>query len=272
MLAPLWKGLRIVEHLTIGAAVAVAVAVGQRLGYRIAWLDPVVSWWYRRLLRCLSVRLQAEGSIAPGALLVGNHVSWLDIPVVGTQGPVRFLSKAEVRRWPLIGWMSELVGTLFITRGANQVSMIVQQIRARILDGHPVVVFPEGTTSDGRQVYRFHPRLFAICQEAELAVQPVALRYGLGPEPDPIAPFVGDDTLVTHLWRLLSHPGLDVRVSFLDPFPVADLDRRGMADTARNAIAKHLGMAASKPAGHAGGAPRPGQPRVRVSAILQADL
>ena len=172
LLVPLWKGLRILEHLLTGAVVAVVVAAGRRLGYRVVWLDDVVCWWYRRLLRCMRVRVQAEGTIATGALLVANHVSWLDIPAIGTRGMVRFLSKAEVRGWPLVGWMSELAGTFFIARGANRVGAAVEQIRACIQGGHPVVVFPEGTTSDGRQVHRFHPRLFAVCQQAGLAVQP----------------------------------------------------------------------------------------------------
>ena len=261
LLVPLWKGLRILEHLLTGAVVAMVVAAGRRLGYRVVWLDDVVCWWYRRLLRCMRVRVQAEGTIAAGALLVANHVSWLDIPAIGTRGMVRFLSKAEVRGWPLVGWMSGLAGTFFIARGANRVGAAVEQIRARIQGGHPVVVFPEGTTSDGRQVHRFHPRLFAVCQQAGLAVQPVALRYGLGPDPDPIAPYIGNDILVAHLWHLLRHSGLDVRVSFLAPIQVAGLDRRGMADAARVAIASRLGLDTAEPSGRAG-VPRPGKPRI----------
>jgi 1-acyl-sn-glycerol-3-phosphate acyltransferase len=246
-LAPLWKGLRTAEHLLTGAALAVVVATGQRLGYRIGWLDAVVRWWFRRLLHCLAVRVQADGVAAETALLVANHVSWLDIPVIGAHGNMRFLAKAEVRNWPLIGWMSELTGTVFIDRGANRVAAVVEWIATRIRAGQPMVVFPEGTTTDGRQVQRFHPRLFAICQQSGLAVQPVALRYGSGPEPDPVAPFVGDDTLAAHLWRLLRHPGLDVRVSFLTPISVADVDRRRLAGETRLAIATSLGLDGAEP-------------------------
>ncbi len=263
ILVPLWKGLRIAEHLLSGAAVAVVIAAGQGLGYRITSLDAVVTWWYRRLLRCLGVRVRVDGTAAGTALLVANHISWLDIPVIGSQGNMRFLSKADVRQWPLIGWMSELAGTVFITRGAHQVSEVVRGIDARIQAGQPVVVFPEGTTTDGREVQRFHPRLFAICQQTGLPVQPVALRYGSGPEPDPIAPFLGDETLVAHLWRVLRHPGMEVRVSFLAPIPVADLDRRGLADEARQAIAARLVLDCAESAGrprapHREGASSPG--------------
>jgi 1-acyl-sn-glycerol-3-phosphate acyltransferase len=239
-LAPLWKGLRIAEHLLTGAALALVVAAGQGLAYRVGWLDRAMLWWYRRLLRCLGVRVRAEGWIADTTLLVANHISWLDIPVLGSQGNMRFLAKADVRRWPLIGWMSAVVGTVFIARGGNRAGEVVEGISARIKAGEPVVVFPEGTTSDGREVRRFHPRLFAICQQTGLAAQPVALRYGTGSGPDPVAPFLGDDTLVAHLWRVLKSPGLDVQVSFLAPIPVADLDRRRLAAEARQAITARL--------------------------------
>jgi lyso-ornithine lipid O-acyltransferase len=249
VLAPLWKGLRIAEHLLTGAALAGVAATGQGLGYRVGWLDGVVRWWYRRLLRCLGVRVRADGTVAGTTLLVANHISWLDIPVIGSQGNVRFLSKDEVRTWPLIGWMSELAGTVFITRGAHQVGEVVRGILSRIQAGQPVAIFPEGTTSDGREVQRFHPRLFAVCQQTGLAVQPVALHYGGGPEPDPVAPFLGDDTLVAHLWRVLRHPGMEVRISFLAPIPLADLDRRRLADEARRAIAARLVLDRGGPAG-----------------------
>jgi 1-acyl-sn-glycerol-3-phosphate acyltransferase len=151
--------------------------------------------------------------------------------------------------------MSELAGPVFIARGANRVGDVIEGVCTRIQAGQPVVIFPEGTTSDGRHVRRFHPRLFAICQQTGLSVQPVALRYGSGREPDPVAPFVGDDTLAAHLWRLLRHPGLDVRVSFLTPIPVAALDRRRLADETRRAIAARLALHGSEPAG------RPRSPR-----------
>jgi lyso-ornithine lipid O-acyltransferase len=250
LLRPLWRGLRLVEHLTTGAAIVAAAALVRRLGFPAAWLGPLVPWWYRRFCRCLGVQVRGDGVLASPSLLVANHVSWLDIPVLGTQGEMGFLSKAEVRTWPLIGWMSEIVGTQFIARGANQVGDAIGRICMRVQGGDPVVIFPEGTTSDGRQVQRFHPRLFAICQHAGVQVQPVALRYGKGPEPEPIAPFVGDDTLAQHLWRVLCHPGIEVQVSLLTPIPVVDRDRRRLAEEARQAIASRLGLDPSDPGEH----------------------
>lgn len=249
-LRPLWRGLRVAEHLTTGTVIVAAAALSRGMGLRAVWLRPLVPWWYRRFCRCLGMRVRGDGLLARPSLIVANHVSWLDIPVLGTQGEMGFLSKAEVRAWPLIGWMSEIVGTLFVDRGANQIGETIGRIGLRVRANEPVVVFPEGTTSDGRRVYRFHPRLFAICQQAGVQVQPVALRYGTGPEPDPIAPFIGDDTILAHLWRVLCHPGIEVQVSLLPPIPVADRNRRRMAEDARQAIVLRLGLDSAVPAEH----------------------
>lgn len=182
----------------------------------------------------------AQGSPLERALLVANHISWLDVPVLGSLVDINFLSKDEVRHWPLIGWMSAQLGTLFIKRGGSQTQVLSQRIESEIRAGRPVVLFPEGTTSDGRQLRHFHPRLLGAAQQPDLAVQPVAIRYGTNAEPDPYAPFIDDDTLLAHLWRLLQQPSLRVEVQFLEPIPSAGLDRRALAQRCRNAIASAL--------------------------------
>ncbi len=114
--------------------------------------------WYLRLLSLLGVRLRVTGAPAGGAmLLISNHVSWLDIPVIGALWPCDMLSKAEVAEWPVIGWLARNVGTLFIRRGSGEVSRKVEEIRERLAGGRSVLVFPEGTTTDGRAVRRFFP-------------------------------------------------------------------------------------------------------------------
>jgi 1-acyl-sn-glycerol-3-phosphate acyltransferase len=243
--ASIWRGLRVVEHLLTGSLIAVYVASSSALGRPPAWTPAVVRWWHERLCRALALQIEVTGEPAGKALLVANHVSWLDIPVLGAQTEIEFLSKAEVRAWPLIGWLSEIAGTLFIARGARQSAATAKRIAERIRLGRPVVVFPEGTTTDGASVRRFHPRLFAAAQEDGLKVQPVALRYGNGRTPDPVAPFVGKDALLPHLLRVLCHPGLRVRIELLDAIDGHGLDRRGLADACRRRIAEALEIDAS---------------------------
>jgi 1-acyl-sn-glycerol-3-phosphate acyltransferase len=241
-LRSIWRALRIIEHLLTGMTIAVVIVAGRWWGRRIDWLPDVVCWWHARLCRALGVRVQVQGELAPSALLVANHVSWLDIPVLGSRARIGFLSKSEVRDWPLIGWLAEIAGTLFISRGANQTSILIPQIGEHVRAGGQVVVFPEGTTTDGSRLQRFHPRLFGAGQLDGVLVQPVALRYGSNAAPDPVAPFVGDDALVPHLLRLFHHPGLKVQVHFLRPLDGSGLSRRHLSEYCRRAIGESLGV------------------------------
>ncbi len=111
-------------------------------------------------------------------MLVSNHVSWLDIPVLAAVVNPAFLSKAEIRRWPIVGWLAEKAGTLFIERGLHgQAHVAARAMAARLASGRSVLIFPEGTTTDGTQVRRFHGRLLAAAIRAEVGVYPVTLCY-----------------------------------------------------------------------------------------------
>jgi len=241
----LWRGARVLLHILAGAAlVALSSVLPRALGRRPGWMPALTRWWYRRLGRLLGMQVAVQGALEPGVLLVANHVSWLDIPVLGAQGDIAFLAKAEIRAWPLIGWMAAVLGTLFIQRGANQARDIADQIAARARAGQVVVIFPEGTTSDGSQLLPFHPRLFAAAQVSGARLQPVALRYGEAGRLDPVAPFIGDDQPLPHLLRVLRHPGIRVQVDFLPPLVSLGLDRKAMAKTCRRGIGEALGLRA----------------------------
>lgn len=242
-LSALWRGLRVLLHLlTAFLLVALFMAPARASGGRFAQASALTRWWYRHLCRILGLRPVVAGELAPGVLLVANHVSWLDIIVLGAQGDVCFLSKAEIRAWPLIGWMAEVLGTLFITRGAHQARELAEQIAARASRDQVVVIFPEATTSNGAGLRPFHPRLFAAAQDSGAALQPVALRYGEPDHLDPIAPFIDDDRPVPHLWRVLQHPGIRVDVRFLPLIVSQGLDRKTMARACREAIGAALGL------------------------------
>ncbi|WP_284455979.1 lysophospholipid acyltransferase family protein [Alloalcanivorax xenomutans] len=195
--------------------------------------------WYLRLLSLLGVRLRVTGAPAGGAmLLISNHVSWLDIPVIGALWPCDMLSKAEVAEWPVIGWLARNVGTLFIRRGSGEVSRKVEEIRERLAGGRSVLVFPEGTTTDGRAVRRFFPQLLAAADQAP--VQPVALRYrDHDGDFDPALAFIGNDEFHHHLWRLLGRPRVIVDLTFGAPLP-ADDDPKRLSERAREWISGQL--------------------------------
>lgn len=244
-ITPLWRSLRVAEHLCTGAAIALGIAIGRYGGLRLGWVPHVVRWWHERLCRALGVQIEVSGEIAPNSLLVANHVSWLDVPVMGSEARIDFLSKAEVRSWPLIGWMAGIVGTMFIARGAGQTGALVRHMGEHVRRGRHLAIFPEGTTTDGSRLQRFHPRLLAAAQIDGVVVQPVALRYGTNAAPDSVAPFIGSDALLPHLWRLARHPGLRVKIHFLPPLDGSALSRGDISEYCRHAIAEALDIETS---------------------------
>ncbi len=169
--------------------------------------------WLAGLCRVLDLNIHRRGDLDEGVtLIVANHISWLDIPVLGAIKPLQFLSKAEVRSWPLIGFLAGRAGTLFIKRGGGQISQVQADIEKALEQGKTVLLFPEGTTTDGQTVKKFHPRLFKSALRNQTPVQPITLHYRREGTPDTLAPFIGDDEFFSHLIRLLKAPPTEVYV------------------------------------------------------------
>lgn len=198
--------------------------------------------WSRRLLTIMGVRLSLAGlrksySERP-LMLVANHVSWLDIFVIDAVVASRFVAKAEVRRWPVLGWLCARVGTFFIERAKrHDTARVNHAAGAALRAGEVVAVFPEGTTTDGSRVLKFHASLLAPALEAGATIQPVALRYerrdgALCTE----AAYDGDRSLWDALVGIVSEPEVVARVSFLEPMSAAGNHRRELAHRAREAI------------------------------------
>lgn len=175
------------------------------------------------------------------ALWLANHISWTDILVLGRFAPLSFLSKAEVKEWPVAGWLAQQAGTLFIQRGNATQDDVNGQLTHYLEQGHSLLIFPEGTTTDGRQTGPFHSRLLSCAISTGAPVQPVAIRYRRAGEYDGIAPFIGDDELPEHLKRLLSHGPAVVEVHFLPLIDSKDSSRTQIARQARQAIMRVVG-------------------------------
>lgn len=232
------RSLRLAALVLLGLALAPPVALLRSRGHDQA----IVRWWMRELARALGLRIRVRGALPRRpALWCSNHVSWLDIVVLGAIADVGFVSKAEVRAWPLVGWLARSAGTLFIRRGAGQGERVSALIAKRLNQGRSVAIFPEGTTSDGMGVQRLYPRLFAAAIQAGAPLQPVALRFGEGGMASPRAPFVGDDTFLAHLIRILRlRDGLDVDIRLMPPIESKGLDRRSLAQAVRVIIQSGL--------------------------------
>nr|WP_232789564.1 lysophospholipid acyltransferase family protein [Streptomyces jeddahensis] len=221
------------------AAVAVVTVTGIALSPLAARLSPaprdrLVRWWCRTVVRAAGVRVRTTGGEAPpgGVLLVANHISWLDIPLLAAVRPARMLAKTEIRDWPVAGALVARGGTLFIERDRlRALPETVARIAAALRGGAAVVAFPEGSTWCGRARGSFRSAVFQAALDAGVPVQPVRIRYRQHGEAVSTAPaFVGDDSLGASLWRVASARDLAAEVDVLPPLaPATHLDRRGLA-------------------------------------------
>jgi 1-acyl-sn-glycerol-3-phosphate acyltransferase len=209
-----------------------------------------IGWWSAGLVRAMGLTLHVSGLPRPGAtLLVANHVSWLDIAALHAAAPhARFVSKADVLAWPLLGWLIRNAGTLFIERERKRDAVRVVHAMAESLKaGETVAVFPEGTTGAGDPLLPFHANLLQAAVATGTPIQPAALRFA---EPGhafaPAAQFLGNTTLLGSVWRIATAQGLAVHVTLLPPVSTAHADRRALAGHLRDLIAQALSEGAAR--------------------------
>ncbi len=204
-----------------------------------------VADWSKRFLQLLGVAVKVNGQpLQKGPLMVViNHVSWLDILVMLAAQPVCFVSKSEVRHWPIIGWLATNVGTLYIERANRRDAMrVVHQIAESLEAGHLIGIFPEGTTSDGKSLLPFHGNLLQAAIASGSPVQPVALRFiEVSGELSMSPTYVGDDTLLSSVWRMLRADPVTAQLDFLPSMESQGLDRRELAAQLQQLISKSLG-------------------------------
>jgi 1-acyl-sn-glycerol-3-phosphate acyltransferase len=233
----LWRMLRVLWH-ALGGWLTITLLFPRWPPER---RDARVQAWAQQMLGVLGIPLQVEGR--PPArgpmLLVANHLSWLDILVMHAARHCRFVSKADVKHWPLIGTLATGAGTLYIEREKRRDAMrVVHHIAESLNAGDIVAVFPEGTTGDGSALLPFHANLIQAAISAQSPVQPVALRFidaASGADSDgPL--YLGDDTLVGSLWRTLAGRPFVAQVRFGEPQVANGRDRRQWASDLRAAV------------------------------------
>ncbi|MFI8825324.1 lysophospholipid acyltransferase family protein [Streptomyces sp. NPDC053431] len=199
----------------------------------------LVRLWCRTVLRAFGVRVRVTGAAVPGTgplLVVANHLSWLDIPLIAAVLPGRMLAKREVRGWPVLGPLAALGGTLFIDRDRIRSLPATVGAMTRVLSGGGrVVVFPEGSTWCGRAGGVFRRAAFQAALDSGSDVQPVRIAYRpVGP-----AAFVGEDTLGASLWRIATARRTEAEIRVLDPLSGTRYpDRRALARAAQSTVAR----------------------------------
>ena len=241
-LRPWLKGVQIAALFAWGVA-ATGLAwplLDGLLGRRAASpKEAIRRHWCATVCRILKVEIETVGE--PGAdtrLWVANHISWLDIIALGARHPLLFVAKEEVAAWPVMGYLARRLGTLFVRRGdAGQTAAIAEQMAWQLRQGRQLMLFPEGTTTNGERVLRFHAKLLQPAQLAHVPVQAVGLEYQ--GEARTYAPFIGDDAFLPHLLRILTLERIPLRLHYCQPLP-AGPHRDVLAQTTRKQVVAAL--------------------------------
>ncbi len=241
-LKPAVRLFRIFLHLTEGLAICALVFPWVGSARRQARIRA----WSRRLLGICGVSLEQQGAALEHALVVANHVSWLDIFVINSLHPCRFVAKSEIRAWPVLGWLVAQAGTVFIARGSRRdLRHTFKGIVSSLGLGQRVAFFPEGTTASQGALLPFHANLFEAAIDAGVMVQPYAIEYlDAAGALHPSIEFIGDMTFAQSTMAILSGSAVRARLVCLAPFDASGAHRRDLAAGAQQAIAAALGHAA----------------------------
>lgn len=202
---------------------------GERIDY---W---AIRAWSAGLLRIFGIRSRRFGTPHPGPCLsVANHQSWIDIEVAHSQRVLHFIAKSEISSWPLVGWLARRAGTIYHQRGSSESLNSVAQIAVqRLRQGEAVGVFPEGGTAPDPLVRNFHARIFQIAVDADVPVQPVALRFTRHGTDALDVPFREGESFMANFFRLLGAAPLHAEVHFLPICADLSVGRRRLAELAR---------------------------------------
>ncbi len=242
----LWRVPLLLLHTVLAILLAAFVISWNRHSVMQDGREPfahkMIRWWSTMMLRIFGLRSVRFGQpLADSVLFVANHTSWIDIVLLHSQRAVCFVAKAEIARWPLVGWLAASGGTIFHRRGSNHSLAAVMQVMVeRLRAGRSVAVFPEGGTGHAGVLKVFHARIFQAALDAETPLQPVALRFARDGKRIVDAGFREHESFMANFLRLLGSEPMDAEVHFLQPVPATPDARRKMAELSRERIAAAL--------------------------------
>ena len=201
----------------------------------------LVQCWARRLLTILKIQVIVHGDLQmlhsqTGYLMVANHISWLDIHVINSLKPMIFVAKSDVAQWPIFGWIAQKIGTIFIRRDKlSDLKRVIQLIQSKIHQRQAICIFPEGTSSDGRQVLEFRSNLFEVVSHTPHQIIPLAIQYQEDGMYSDRAAFIGDMGLIDSIRRVMQSNSLVADVYLAPPID-ADKSRQELAILSREAV------------------------------------
>jgi len=221
----------------------------------------LIQHWAGKLLDILNVRVtlygQPPGRQQQATLFVGNHISWLDIYVLKSTHPMLFVAKAEIRDWPVVGWLACKINTIFIERERRHATgRAMAALEQALRQGECLCFFPEGTTTDGTYLRPFKASLLQAAINAEAQLWPFAIRYpNADGSPNTAIAYQGEVTMPQSLWEVLKQRELQVELHFAAPLAAAGWERRQLAQQARHAISSLLHLPQHKTPGTLDGLP-----------------
>jgi 1-acyl-sn-glycerol-3-phosphate acyltransferase len=250
--------LRALAFVAAMAFFVILAAPAQALARRMD--SPFQQWmqkfFCRTMCRIIGIEVVANGGMSGGSprFVVANHVSWTDIIAIASLYPLTFLAKAEVARWPVLGFLARLQGTVFVDRAhRSAIPKVNAALAEELRQGRDIVVFAEGTSSDGANVLKFNASHFAMLSSlargedgCAAAVIPAAFLYAPRGEPGGNAEsfdvgWYGDMSFVPHLWTLMRRGGARCHILFGEPLhPSSFADRKTLAQTAQNCVRRLL--------------------------------
>ena len=208
----------------------------------------ITGWWASKLLRILNILLSIHGarptSDARNLIIAANHISWVDIFVISAAHPARFVAKAEIRDWPIAGWLSDKAGTIFIRRTRRSDTAKINETMHNVLaEGDTIGFFPEGTTTSGDKLLKFHTSLFEPAVANSATIAPAAIRYlASDGEPSLAAAFIGELSFAESVAMIIGEKSMIAEIIFAPQIDAAGLTRRELALQAEAAIAKILNV------------------------------
>lgn len=244
LIIQIYRILRVFFHAIIGLIIAAAILPMLKKASK----QSLVKWWCHGLLRAFHIKVVISGNPPPpctrGVMFVANHVSWSDIHALNSQIALRFIAKAEIKSWPIFGYLAQKADPLFIDRAKRQIAGEIVRITATSLaEGDNLCFFPEGTTTDGKEVLAFKSSVLQAAINANTTVWPVAIRYvNLNGSINTKMAYAGDTGLIESMQQIIKQQNAIVELHFLAPIQASNQDRRDLAQQAYDAIVTKLDL------------------------------
>lgn len=244
LIVRIYRILRIFFHIITGLIIAAAILPLLSKASK----QLLIKWWCGGLLHAFHIKVITSGNLPPAStrstMFVANHVSWADIHALNSQIALRFIAKVEIRNWPIFGYLAQKADALFIDRGKRQIAgEIVGITAASLAEGDNLCFFPEGTTTDGKQVLTFKSSVLQAAINANTTVWPVAIRYvNLDGSINTAMAYAGETGLIESMQRIIKQRNAVVELHFLTPMHAGNQNRRDLTQQAYDAIVAKLAL------------------------------